>query len=174
MQRHHNHGTRPLPTVPGPHTRHDEPPTSFAAGNLLTCLMRPVRCCSRKLNGTRPEHAPAFRVLHTSDDVAIYPTRTSVSCSGTACACALPLGPRSCSCRGALDAYRDHRAECSTSGVLASGAPPLERAVARVCPEAGAQCRACSHEHGCADRRCAAHRGRLQRPAALARGAACR
>ena len=95
--------------------------------------MRPVRCCSRKLNGTRPEHAPAFRVLHTSDDVAIYPTRTSVSCSGTACACALPLGPRSCSCRGALDAYRDHRAECSTSGVLASGALPLERAVARVC-----------------------------------------
>ena len=51
----------------------------------------------------------------------------------------LPLGPRSCSCRGALDAYGDHRAACSTSGVLASRALPLERAIARVCQEAGAR-----------------------------------
>ena len=33
----------------------------------------------------------------------------------------------------------DHRAACSTSGVLASRALPLERAIARVCQEAGAR-----------------------------------
>ena len=35
--------------------------------------------------------------------------------------------------------YGDHRAACSNSGVLASRALPLERAVARVCQEAGAR-----------------------------------
>ena len=38
-----------------------------------------------------------------------------------------------------LDAYGDPRAACSTSGVLASRALPLERAIARVCQEAGAR-----------------------------------
>ena len=39
----------------------------------------------------------------------------------------LPLAPRTCSCRGRLDAFGDHRAACATS------------AVARVCREAGAR-----------------------------------
>ena len=51
----------------------------------------------------------------------------------------LPFGPSHCSCRGTLDAYGDHRAACATSGVLASQALPLERAIARVCQEAGAR-----------------------------------
>ena len=51
----------------------------------------------------------------------------------------LPLAPRTCSCRGRLDTFGDHRAACATSGVLAARAGPLERAVARVCREAGAR-----------------------------------
>ena len=48
----------------------------------------------------------------------------------------LPLAPRLCACRGLLDPPGDHRAACATSGARAL---PLERAVARVCQEAGAQ-----------------------------------
>ena len=50
----------------------------------------------------------------------------------------LPLAPRTCRCRGRLDPLGDHRSACATSGVLAARALPLERAVARVCREAGA------------------------------------
>ncbi|OLP88685.1 hypothetical protein AK812_SmicGene29924 [Symbiodinium microadriaticum] len=38
-----------------------------------------------------------------------------------------------------LDEYGDHRAACATSGILASRAVPIERAIARVCQEAGAR-----------------------------------
>ena len=51
----------------------------------------------------------------------------------------LPLAPRACTCRGRLDQLGDHRAACANSGVLASRALPLERALARVCQEAGAR-----------------------------------
>ena len=46
----------------------------------------------------------------------------------------LPVAPRTCACRGHLDPLGDHRAAL---GVRASRALPLERAVARVCHEAG-------------------------------------
>ena len=52
---------------------------------------------------------------------------------------ALPVAPRTCACRGRLDPLGDHRAACANSGVLASRALPLERAVVRVCQEAGAR-----------------------------------
>ena len=48
----------------------------------------------------------------------------------------LPLAPRMCACRGQLDPLGDHRAACANSGVLASRALPIERALARVCQEA--------------------------------------
>ena len=51
----------------------------------------------------------------------------------------LPLASRVCACRGLLDPLGDHRAACANSGALASRALPLERAVARVCREAGAR-----------------------------------
>ena len=51
----------------------------------------------------------------------------------------LPLAPRVCACRGPLDPLGDHRAACANSRALASRALPLERAVARVCQEAGAR-----------------------------------
>ena len=51
----------------------------------------------------------------------------------------LPLAPRTCACRGRLDPLGDHRAACANSGVLASRALPIERALARVCQEAGAR-----------------------------------
>ena len=51
----------------------------------------------------------------------------------------LPVAPRTCACRGHLHPLADHRAACATSGVLASRALPLERAVARVFQEAGAR-----------------------------------
>ena len=49
------------------------------------------------------------------------------------------VAPRTCACRGRLNPLGDHRAACATSGVLASRALLLERAVARVCQEAGAR-----------------------------------
>ena len=51
----------------------------------------------------------------------------------------LPLEARACRCGGALDELGDHRAACSTAGVLVRRACPLERAAARVCREAGAR-----------------------------------
>ena len=51
----------------------------------------------------------------------------------------IPHLERCCCRRGHLDPLGDHRAACVTSGVLASRALPLERAVVRVCQEAGAR-----------------------------------
>ena len=74
---------------------------------------------------------------HTLDDVAIPDSHFRVLLLRRL---RMPLPLRRCSysCRGALDAYGDHRAACSTSGVLASRAVPPERAIARVC-QAGAR-----------------------------------
>ena len=44
-----------------------------------------------------------------------------------------------CSCRGRLDPLGDHQAACANAGVLASRALTFERAVGRVCQEAGAR-----------------------------------
>jgi hypothetical protein len=51
----------------------------------------------------------------------------------------LPLSIRQCSCGNQLDEYGDHRCACSTCGVLRTRAKPLEKAIARVCREAGAR-----------------------------------
>ena len=51
----------------------------------------------------------------------------------------LPLSVRRCGCGGLLDPHGDHRAACSTCGVLRRRAKPLEKALARVCREAGAR-----------------------------------
>ena len=56
----------------------------------------------------------------------------------------LPVAPRTCACRGRLDPLGDHTAACATSGVLASRALPLERAVA-----SRPQCSPGRHEHRC-------------------------
>ena len=52
---------------------------------------------------------------------------------------AIALADRRCRCRRLLDPYGDHRAACPTAGVLGNRGAPLERAVARVCREAGAR-----------------------------------
>ncbi|CAE7270304.1 RPL19B [Symbiodinium sp. KB8] len=49
----------------------------------------------------------------------------------------LPVAPRTCACRGRVDTLGNHSAACATSALLASRALHLERAVARVCQEAG-------------------------------------
>lgn len=51
----------------------------------------------------------------------------------------LPLTARRCRCGRTLDEVGDHRAACSTCGVIRKRALPLERALARVCREAGAR-----------------------------------
>ena len=51
----------------------------------------------------------------------------------------LPHSADTCSCRRPLDALGDHRAACAQAGVLRSRAVPLERALARICREAGAR-----------------------------------
>ena len=53
----------------------------------------------------------------------------------------LDLDTRRCKCGKALDSLGDHRAACSTGGVLQTRAVPLERAWARVGREAGARVR---------------------------------
>ena len=53
----------------------------------------------------------------------------------------LDLDSRQCRCGRALDALGDHRAACSTCGVLKTRAVPLERMWARVGREAGARVR---------------------------------
>jgi len=52
---------------------------------------------------------------------------------------ALPLTPERCRCGGGLDSLGDHRSSGAQVGVLAQRAVPLERAVARICREAGAR-----------------------------------
>ena len=49
----------------------------------------------------------------------------------------LPAAARACRCGRPADALGDHVTVCPTSGVLRTRAVPLERAVARVCREAG-------------------------------------
>jgi hypothetical protein len=51
----------------------------------------------------------------------------------------LPLVARRCRCGRALDETGDHRAACSTCGIIRRRALPLEKALARVCREAGAR-----------------------------------
>ena len=139
-----------ISTVPGPQPQPDEP-ADFLRGwqrrashacdeRALETHLADLSPASRALllSQAGPHAARAFTVLPTSDDVAIPDSHFRVLLLRRL-RMPLPLGPRNCSCRGMLDAYGDHRAACSTSGVLASRALPLERAIARVCQEAGAR-----------------------------------
>ena len=54
----------------------------------------------------------------------------------------LDLDERRCRCGRPLDTLGDHRAACSTVGLLPRRAVPLERAWARVCREAGGRVKA--------------------------------
>ena len=139
-----------LSDLPGLHSRHDEPADFLRGGQrrashacnerALETHLADLSPASRALllSQAGPHAARAFTVLPPSDDVAIPDSHFRVLLLRRL-RMPLPLGPRSCSCRGALDAYGDHRAACSTSSVLASRALPLERAIARVCQEAGAR-----------------------------------
>ena len=139
-----------ISNVPGPQPQPDEP-ADFLRGwqrrashacdeRALETHLADLSPASRALllSQAGPHAARAFTVLPTSDDVAIPDSHFRVLLLRRL-RMPLPLGPRNCSCRGMLDAYGDHRAACSTSGVLASRALPLERAIARVCQEAGAR-----------------------------------
>ena len=67
------------------------------------------------------------------------PARNSASHCSADCACPSPSPSNRCTCGGVIDALGDHRAACATTGVLATRAPTLERAVAQICREAGAR-----------------------------------
>ena len=135
---------------PGPSSRNDEP-----AGTLRGWQRGAAHACDERalethladlspasrallLSQAGPHAARVFTVLPTSDVVTVPDPHFRVLLLRRL-RLPLPLGPRACSCRGFLDEYGDHRAACSNSGVLASRALPLERAVARVCQEAGAR-----------------------------------
>ena len=90
------------------------------------------------LSQAGPHAARVFTVLPTWDEFAV-PSSLFRILILRRLRLALPLGPSHSSCRCALDVLGDHRAACATSGVLASRALPLERAIARVCQEAGAR-----------------------------------
>ena len=138
----------------GPHPRHRaamSPPTTCVDGSgmrplpamsarsrrtFLTCHPRPERSASRALllSQARPHSSRALNVLPTHEEVVIPSAQF-----GYSCCVASPLAPRHCHCRGQLDPWGDHRAACATAGVLPARAIPLERALARVCREAGAR-----------------------------------
>eukprot|EP00439_Symbiodinium_sp_Y106_P036110 s5894_g4.t1 len=120
-----------ISNVPGPHSRMTslsiscadgsaEPPTPAMSAHsrrtLLTCPLRPERCCSRKLVLTRPEPSR-------------YCPRPSRLARAAAPAAACSMRTET------IELHAPHPA----SGVLASRALPLERAIARVCLEAGAR-----------------------------------
>ena len=99
-------------------------------------------------------------------------TRTSAPwCSGGS---PLSCGPSRCRCGLALDPYGDHCAACATTGVLRARAAPIERAVARICREAGARVAVnvplSAHEPLCPGHRRPPDRSPRKRFAALAWG----
>ena len=89
---------------------------------FLTSPLRPVRCCCRRLGHTLHEPSPsrprtrAVSIPNAQFRILLL-RRLRLP---------LPLAPRTCSCRGRLDAFGDHRAACAASGVLAARAGPLE------------------------------------------------
>ena len=125
-----------------------QPATASAAGNgtppvpvtsaRSRCISPPCpphlgRCCSPKLGRTQPAASRSAPRMKQS------PSRPQSS----ECYCCAACGYRSHSLlesvHAVLDPLGDHRAACANSGALASRALPLERAVARVCQEAGAR-----------------------------------
>ena len=90
------------------------------------------------LSQAGPHAARALTVFPTSPKLAVASPQLRVILLRRL-RLALPVAPRACACRGRLDPLGDHRAACANAGVLASRALPLERAVARVCQEAGAR-----------------------------------
>ena len=175
-----------MPGPPDSRSRGDEP-VDFLRGwqrtaahacdeRALETHLADLSLASRALllSQAGPHSARAFTVLPTTEDVTIPSSHFRVLLLRRL-RLPLQLGSRACSCRGALDEYGDHRAACATSGALASRAVPIERAIARVCQEAGARVRrnvalsAMTLDVPVYDSRRIKHRGRLQRPTAVAR-----
>ena len=106
----------------------------------LTTHFRNLSQASRALllSQAGPHAARAFTVLPTHEEV-IMPSAQFRVLLLRRLRLPLPLTPHACRCGGALDPLGDHRAACATAGVLPSRAIPLERALARVCREAGAR-----------------------------------
>jgi hypothetical protein len=109
---------------------------AFRSGSLLPRLSRPACALLRSQSGpgacsvfTTPPTSP-LTTLDASAMRTLLLRRLR-----------LPLLPtsRSCRCRRFLDPFGDHRAACSTSGVLVRRGFPLEAAAARMCREAGAR-----------------------------------
>ncbi len=79
-----------------------------------------------------------FTVLPTSSLFTIPPAELRVTMLRRL-QLQIPLTSSRCSCRRPLDPHGDHRAACSTCGILKKRSVPLEKATARVCREAGAR-----------------------------------
>ena len=125
--------------VPAWDDAHYAPPDPFPGQDERAEKRGAARVCDERFETHSADLSPAarvFTVLPTSDIVAVSDPHFRVLLLRRL-RLPLPLGPRACSCRSFLGEYGDHRAAFSNSGVLASRALPLERAVARVCLEAG-------------------------------------
>ena len=138
----------------GPHKKNASLVTFCEAGNIVlpspatsarvicifhTSMPHLERCCCR-----RPPHVVrAFTVVPTSAELMV-PSPLFRVLLLRHLRLPLPVAPRTCACRGRLDPLGDHTAACATSGVLASRALPLERAVA-----SRPQCSPGRHEHRC-------------------------
>ena len=105
---------------------------------LLPELSRSDQAHLRSQSG--PGAAATFTAVPTQKELRISPEEFRVLLLRRL-RLALPLAARSCRCRLFLDPLGDHRAACSTAGVLVRRAVPMESAAARICREAGARVR---------------------------------
>jgi hypothetical protein len=103
---------------------------------LLSDISPTARALLRSQAG--PHAARVFTALLTSDTTALEPHLFRVFLLRRL-RLPLPLSVNHCRCRRSLDPFGDHRAACSTAGVLQARNRPLEVAAARARREAGAR-----------------------------------
>ena len=110
--------------------------TAHHREQLLSSFSRANQAMLRSQSG--PNAGRVFFLLPTSPLTQFQPAHFRVLLLRRL-RLSLPLTAHRCRCRRLLDPLGDHRAACPQAGVLGPRSVPLERAIARVCREAGAR-----------------------------------
>jgi hypothetical protein len=134
---------QPLPRDAGDYHRGWQRLASTAQDrNELAALLSDLDPSSRALLHSQagPYASRTLTVYPTNPEYTLSPEHFRV-CLLRRLRLPLPFTNHRCSCGGALDPLGDHRAACATSGFLRVRPIPLERAVARICREAGGRVR---------------------------------
>jgi hypothetical protein len=134
---------QPLPRDAGDYHRGWQRLASTAQDrNELAALLSDLDPSSRALLHSQagPYASRTLTVYPTNPEYTLSPEHFRV-CLLRRLRLPLPFTNHRCSCGGALDPLGDHRAAYATSGFLRVRSIPLERAVARICREAGGRVR---------------------------------